>query len=127
MCGTFDNNCTTLHFGTVNILITTGTGLGQISAMGPGQRSSVMGKPDCPNTLSTKRLFTFSCPADVFCRMPDGEQGLQGHSKEALFECYLKPRRANDTNTQLTPTISIVLSAKDKKKKKKKESVLDLV
>ena len=29
--------------------------------------------------------------------MPDGEQGLQGHSKEALFECYLKPRRANDT------------------------------
>ena len=31
--------------------------------------------------------------------MPDGEQGLQGHSKEALFECYLKPRRANDTHT----------------------------
>ena len=30
--------------------------------------------------------------------MPDGEQGLQGHSKETLFECYLKPRRANDTN-----------------------------
>ena len=31
--------------------------------------------------------------------MPDGKQGLQGHSKEALFECYLKPRRANDTHT----------------------------
>ena len=31
--------------------------------------------------------------------MPDGEQGLQGHSKETLFECYLKPRRANDTHT----------------------------
>ena len=31
--------------------------------------------------------------------MPDGEQGLQGQSKEALFECYLKPRRANDTHT----------------------------
>ena len=37
--------------------------------------------------------------------MPDGEQGLQGHSKETLFECYLKPRRANDTHTQSTPTM----------------------
>ena len=33
-------------------------------------------------------------------RMPDGEQGLQGHSKETLFECYLKPRRANDTHSR---------------------------
>src|SRR4029434_118826 len=33
---------TALHFGTVSILITIGTGLGQIFAMGPGQRSSVV-------------------------------------------------------------------------------------
>ena len=38
--------------------------------------------------------------------MPDGEQGLQGHSKEALFECYLKPRRANDTHTH-THTLTL--------------------
>ena len=31
--------------------------------------------------------------------MPDGDQGLQGHSKETLFEFYLKPRQANDTHT----------------------------
>src|SRR4029434_1637551 len=46
--------------------------------------------------------------ADVFCRMPDGEQGLQGHSKEALFECYLKPRQANNTHTQLTKGVGLV-------------------
>src|SRR4029434_9317633 len=71
---------------------------------GAGPKIIRGGKPDCPNTLSKKRLFTFSCPADVFCRMPDGEQCLQGHSKEALFECYLKLRRANDTHTHTVDT-----------------------
>src|SRR4029434_1349425 len=99
ICGTFDNNCTALHFDTVNILITTGTGLGQISAMGPGQRSSVVENQTAQTHFPQKNCLHFPAQFDVFCRMPDGEQGLQGHSKEALFECYLKPRRANDTHT----------------------------
>ena len=60
MCGTFDNNCTALHFGTFNILITTGNGLGQMSAMGPIRSSVVeMGEPDCPHTFYKKTVYIF--------------------------------------------------------------------
>src|SRR4029434_8969111 len=59
MCGIFDNNCTALHFGTVNILITTGTDLGQISAMGPGQRSSVMGTRLPKHTFHKETVYIF--------------------------------------------------------------------
>ena len=51
-----------------------------------------------------KDCLHFPAQSDVFCRMPDGEQGLQGHRKEVLFEWYLKTRRANDTHTQSTST-----------------------
>ena len=43
--------------------------------------------------------------------MPDGKQGLQGHSKETLFECYLKPRRANDTHAVDTHYVGLQMQS----------------
>src|SRR4029434_7287916 len=96
MCETFDNNCTALHFGTVKHI--DHNRHGSWSNVGDGAYLKIIrgGGTRLPKHTFHKETVYIFLPSNIQQPMcsADGGQGLQGHSKEALFECYLKTRRA---------------------------------
>ena len=110
MCETFDNNCTALHFGTVKHIDHNRHGSWSNVGDGPYLKIIRGGGTRLPKHTFHKETVYIFLPSNIQQPMCS-EEGLQGHSKEALFECYLKPRRANDTHTVDTHYVGLQMQS----------------